>query len=290
MDIFILKSILEGIHLAVYSSIKPGAYHRLRLDQESRLLVSNTLSTIDQIVEAIEYGERVRKGEIALTSIGIGRLIARALRESYRWNGGRVYPSTIIPQILYSIALSHSNIDSFVKDSGKVRKTLDLLLSISKWSEIKQVVDTLRSVHRDDMYEHLVSTGITQLAGIEGGVSFGEVFRVLGSRWPAFLSLDIRDYRIPDYVKLLMNYYKKFGDTENSIVALYLELVKDKMPDWAHRVVEEAFEKGLMSSREGAKKLFELETMLRKKDISFNEYVGLLAIIVSLAVFDGLRP
>ena len=290
MDVFILKSILEGVHLAVYSSIKPGAYHRLRLDHESRFLVSNTLSVTDQIIEAIEYGERVRRGEIALTGIGIGRLIAKALRESYRWNGGRVYPSTIIPQIIYSIALSHSDIDSFIRDSGKVRRSLDLILAINKWSEIKQVVDTLKSIHRNDMYEHLVSTGITQLAGIEGSVDFSELFRVLGSKWPAFTSLDIRDYKIPEYVKKLLEYYKRYGDAENAVVALYLELVRDKIPDWARKLVDEAFEKGLMSSREGAKKLFELDTLLRKRNVSLKEYVGLLAIITSLAVFDGLRP
>ncbi len=290
MEILILKSMIEGVHLAVYSSIKPGSIHRLRLDRDAQFLVSNTISAVDYIIEAIEYGERVRHGDIALTGVGIGRLLAKALRESYRWNGGIVYPSTIIPQILYSIALSHSNIDSYVRESGKVKESLNLILGINKWSEIRQVLDALKSVHRNDMYEHLTTTGITPISGIEGGVSFAEIFRVLGSKWPAFTSLDLIDYRIPEYVKKLLEYYKIYGSAENAIVALYLELIKDRSPEWARKTIEDILANRLIATREGAKKLFEIDTRMRKENISFKEYVGLLAIAAALAIYDGMRP
>ncbi|OYT38611.1 MAG: hypothetical protein B6U89_05520 [Desulfurococcales archaeon ex4484_58] len=290
MDILILKSMIEGIHLAVYSSIKPGAYHKLRFNRETEVLVSNTISVIDYIIQAIEYGERVRRGELAITNIRIGKLLAKAIRESYRWNGGRVYPSTIIPQIIYSVALSHSNIDSVIRDAGKLKKSLDLILGINDWREIRQIIDAFKSVHREDMYEHLVSTGLTQIAGIEGQVTFNDVFRVLSSKWVAFIVLDIYEYKVVELVKKLLEYYKKYGDAENSIVALYLDLIKNKVPDWAKKYIDEAFKKGLMASKEGAKKLFELDSNLRKNNISFNEYVSLLAMVSSLAIYEGMRP
>lgn len=281
---------IEGIHLAVYSSIKPGSIHRLRLDKEAKFLVSNTISVIDYIIEAIEYGEKVRHGELAFTSISIGRLLSKALREAYRWNRVSVYPSTIIPQIIYSMALSHSNIDSFIRESGKVRNSLNYIMGIRKWSEIRQVLDALKSVRRNDMYEHLISTGITQLSGVEGNVSFAEIFRVLGSRWPTFTSLDLINYRIPEYVKKLLEYYKIYENAEHAIVALYLELIKDKTPKWAQEIIREILSNKLVSTRDGIKKLFELDTRMRRERISFNDYIGLIAITASLAIYDGMRP
>ncbi len=289
MDPYILKSIIQGTYLAIYSTIKPGGHHRLKIDKETHIMFTNTLSVVDYLIESIEYGEKIRRGDLTIASAGIGRLIAKALREAYRWNGGKVYPSYIVPQLIYSLALSHSGIDSVIKDSGKLKKSLDLVLSINKWSEVKQVVEVLKSIHRHDMYEHLTSSGISHIAGIEGQINLYEVFRILGSRWYGFQSLDIYNYKIVDHVKTLLNYYKKLNDPENAVIALYLELVKEHMPEWALKHVSDAWSKGLMGSKDGAKKLFELDNLLRKNNISFNQYTGLLAIIVSLGVFEGLR-
>lgn len=290
MDAIILKSMIEGVHLSVYATIKPGAIHRLRLDKKIEYYVSNTLSIADFIIEAIKYGEKVRRGDLAATNVGLGRLLAKSLREAYRWLPRNVYPSFIVPQIMYSLAISHSDIDSVIRDSGKLIRSLDLFLSTPSWKEIKSFIDTLRGVRREDMYEHLSSAGISHIAGIEGSISFRDVFRVLGSKWYAFISLDTKENKVLEYVKKLLEYYKKYGDASSAIIALYLEMVKPKLPSWAKPYVEQAFREGLMASKEGSKKLFELDLRLRKHGISYDEYTGLLGIVTGLAVYEGLRP
>lgn len=290
LENIILKSIIEGVHLAVYSSIKPGSIHRLRLDSEAQVIVSNTLSVIDYIIEAINYGEKIRRGDIALTSIEIGKLIAKALRESYRWNSGRVYPQLIIPQLIYSIALSHSNVDSFLEGSGKVRESLKAILSINRWSEIREIINVLNSSGRRDMYEHLEATGITRLANIGSSVSLSELFRVLSSRWIGFSTLDIVEYNIPVYVKKLIDYYRTYKDTTSSVIALYLDFIRDKSPNWVREYIDQSLKYKLMTTREGAKILFELDNRMRRENIIYDEYVHLLALVIALGVFDGLRP
>jgi len=289
LETLILKAFMEGTHLAVYASIKPGSHHRLRLDKESWFLVSNVIAITEYMIQATEYGERVRRGDRAIGDIEIGKLIARALREAYRWCSRRVYPSLVIPILLYSLAISHSNTESIIRDAGKLRRSLDLVLSINKWREIKQIIDTLRGVNRNDMYKHLVASGISHLAGVEGAVTLNELFTVLGSKWPGFISVDTREYRVVVYVKKLLEYYKRYNDAENAVVALYLDMIQAKMPGWARKYVEEAFRDNLMHSRSGAKRLFELDNMFRKQGISYNEYSELLAIITSLAVYEGMR-
>ncbi|ADI31197.1 hypothetical protein [Staphylothermus hellenicus] len=289
MDPTILKSMIEGVHLSVYAAIKPGAIHRLRLDKRIEYYVSNTIAAINHIIDAIEYGEKIRRGDLAATSLGLGRLLSKGLREAYRWLPNNVYPSFIVPQIIYSLAISHSDIDSIIKDHGKLVRSLDLFISTTSWKEIKYFIDALKGVHREDMYEHLSSAGISHIAGIGEGVSFRDVFRVLGSKWYAFISLDTRESKTYEYVKKLLDYYRKFRDANNAIIALYLEMIMPRLPSWAKPYVEEAFKEGLMASRVGSKKLFELDLKLRKHGVSFNEYVGLLGIITGLAVYEGLR-
>ncbi len=291
MEYLILKSMIEGTHLAIYATIKPGTYHRLMIEPGIDYLLSNTISSTEYLVEAIEIGEKIRKGELAATTFNLGQLLARSLREAYRWLPHRVDPSFIIPQIIYSLAISHSDIDSVINDAGKLKRSLELFLSKRSWREIKYFLDSLKSIHRTDMYEHITSAGgISHLMGIEGEVSFNDVFRVLSSKWPAFRSLDLREFNMVEYVKKLLTHYRKYNNANNAVIALYLEIIYPRLPTWAKKEVDEAVKEGLMMSKTGSKKLFELDLKLRKQNILFHEYTGLLSIITSLAVYEGLRP
>jgi triphosphoribosyl-dephospho-CoA synthetase len=290
MDVYVVKSLLGGVHLAFYSSIKPGSIHRLRLDIDLESIYANTVSAIDYIIEATDLGERVRRGDLPATHMGIGNLIGRALREAYRWNPRHVYPDYIVPQIIYGFALSYSEPDSIIKDYGKVKRGLDLVLRTRVWREIRAFIDSLRSIHRNDMVEHLEASGISGLSGVVSEVELTDVARILGSRWPAFISMDLQSSDVLEYLKKLMNYYREYGNANNALVRLYLDMIWRKLPDWARSIAEEALKEGLMMSRDGSRKLFELDLKLRKQGISYVEYTGLLAIVTGLAVYEGLRP
>lgn len=282
---------VEGVHTAVYTSIKPGCFHRLSLDPDARLLVSNVISSMEHLYRVCEYGENVRKGEVAYSPNLLATLIAKALRESYRWCT-RVYPSLIIPQMILSFTLSHSNVDSVLKNSASFKKSLDLVLDSGKWGEIKQVIDVFKSIDRNDMYEHLVSTGVSQLAGISGYFKLRDVFRVLGSKWVSFTLLDTYEFKLINEVKKLIEYSSKYRSLENAVVALYLDSIKGRIPVNLQDQVDLAFEKGLISTRDGVKILYELDQSLRKTGLKFNEYGEYLAVVTSIAIFEGtsLQP
>jgi len=289
LEFIVLKSMIEGVHLAVYSSIKPATIHRLTLEYDALSFISNTIAISDYIVEAYRIGEKARRGELALTSIEIGKLLSKSLREAYRWVGSRVHPSVIVPQIIYSLAFGHSGVENYLENNSKIRNSLNLILSINKWSEIRQFIDALKSIGRNDMLEHLNTAGLSQLTGVTGGVNFGDVFRILGSRWYAFTSLDLSDYKIYNLVKRLIEYYEIYKSAENALVALYLELIKNRVPEWARQNIVEVLEKKLIGKREGFKILFDLDMKLRRDNIFFKEYIGLLAITAGIAIFDGMR-
>ncbi len=290
MNTFIVKSFMEGVHLAVYSSIKPGCYHRLSLDKDARYLVSSLVSVIDYLDQASMIGEKIRRGELAAPHASWGTLLGKALREAYRWIPDHVFPDIIVPHIMYASVLAYTDVDSIVKDSGKIRRTLNIFLHGTGWRDIKVFIDALRSIHRYDIVDHLRTSGIDHVHALESGMTLEDVFRVLGSKWPGFMSLDTRYTELFDHVKRLIEYNRKYSDPESAVVATYLDLIEKRLPSWAEKMVEEARNNGLMTSREGSKMLFNIDLRLRKEKRLFREYIGLVAIITSLAIYEGLRP
>ncbi|MEM0355983.1 MAG: hypothetical protein QXO78_05555 [Desulfurococcaceae archaeon] len=282
----IIRSMVEGTHLAVYASIKPGCYHRFSFDAQARTLVSNTISIIEHLYKLSEYGEKVRRGETALSHNYVSQTIARALRDAYR-TCGYVHPSLLIPQLMLSFALSHSNVDSVLQKPVVFKKSLDLVLETDKWSDIRLIIDALKSVYRNDMYDHLVSTGFTQLGGVMGNYRLRDLFRTLGSRWVGFNILDTIEFRLVENVAKFVKYVKEYRNIENAIIAIYLDLIRNRVPKELETLVEKAYIHGLMSTREGARTLYELDQSLKKNNVSFNEYIEYLSNIVSIAIYEG---
>lgn len=283
----IVRSMIEGIHLTVYASIKPGSYHRFSFDIQARILVSNTISIIEHLHKLSEYGEKVRRGEIALSHSFVSQTIAKALRDAYR-TCSYVHPSLLIPQLVLCFALSHSNVDSVLQKPVVFKKSLDLILETDKWSDIRSIIDAFRSVYRNDMYDHLVATGFTQLGGVMGSYKLRDLFRTLGSKWVGFNILDTIEFKLVENVAKIIKYVKEYRSVENAIVAIYLDLVRNRIPKSLEQLVDKAFSHGLMSTREGARSLYELDQALRKNNVSFNEYVEYVSNIVSIALYEGM--
>lgn len=283
----IVRSMIEGVHLAVYASVKPGCYHRFSFDTQARLLVSNTISIVEHLYRLAEYGERVRRGEVALSHSYVSQAVAKALRDAYR-NCGIVQPSLLIPQLLLCFALSHSNVDSVLQKPALLKKSLDLILEADKWSDIRSIIDAFKSVNRNDMYEHLVATGFTQLGGVIGSYKLKDLFRTLSSKWIGFNTLDTAEFKLVENVSKLIKYAKDYRNVENAVIALYLELVKNRFPTELQHLVDKALSNGLMSTREGARTLYELDQALRKNGFVFNEYVDYVSSVASLSVYEGL--
>jgi len=289
LDVYTVKSILQGMHLAVYSTIKPGGLHRLRLEGGVDQVYSSILSVSDYLLEATSLGVKVRRGELAATHMGFGKLLAKALREAYRWNPKHVYPDYIVPSMVYAFAIAYSEPESIISDYGKVKRGLELVLYSRNWREIKSFIDSLRSVHREDMYQHLTMTGYTGLGAIRGEASFHDIFSTLASKWPGYRSLDLRE-GISRYVKKLLEYYHEYNDANNALIKLYIDLVIPRMPEWARRELEEAVSEGLMLTKEGSKKLFNIDLKLRREGVGFEEYTAFLGVVAGLAVYEGFRP
>ncbi len=290
MSIEIVRAIIEGTHLAVYSSIKPGGVHRLRLDIEAHALMSSCISVLDYIVKAIELGESVKKGNLAATSINLGNLYARALREAYRWLGRNVRSDVIVPSITNALILSYTEPESVIEEAGNLRKALNIFINGTKWRDVREFINALRSVGEEEKVTHLQDTGITYSQALAEGVNLGEAFNSLSSKWPGFIAVNPRETLVFDMVKKLMEYYRYYKEPNNAIIRLYIDLISPRIPSWAKELFDKAIENKLMATKEGGKLLFEIDLKLRKSGYIYDNYIPLLIAITQLAVYEGLRP
>lgn len=290
MDPHILRSMIEGVHLAVYSCIKPGSIHRLRLEEESYKMFSSCISIVEYIMKAIELGEKVRRGELAAPNINLGNLYARALREAYRWIGRSVYPDIIVPTITNALILSYTEAESVLKDLGAIKRARSLFISACRWRDIREFINALRTIGAEEMIEHLQGAGLTYTQAITESIGFDEVFNTLSSKWPGFMSVNPRDDKLFEYVRKVKDYHKEYSNFDSTIVHLYLEMIRPKLPKWAIERVEYALKHKLMDTREGTKILFDLDLKLRKEGFNFNHYIGLLSSVLQLTIYDGIRP
>ncbi|MCD6488366.1 MAG: triphosphoribosyl-dephospho-CoA synthase [Desulfurococcales archaeon] len=285
----ILRSIMEGAHLAIYSSIKPGGVHRLRIDATAYNMMSSCISVMEYIVKAMDIGEKVRRGDLAANSIGLGRLLARAIREAYRWNRN-TYVDIIVPSITNALILSYVEPDSVIRRAGELRRALDIMIGGTRWRDIREFMDALRSIGDSEKIEHLRDTGISYSQAMAQGLSLSDAFNTLASKWPGFLVSTPRDQSSLDYVKTIMEYYRRYRDANNAIIALYLDMISPRLPNWAKDMAGKAIEEGLMATKTGSKTLFNMDLRLRKEGYIFDEYIPLLTGVAQLAVYEGLRP
>ncbi len=285
----ISRALLEGCHIAIYSYIKPGGVHRLRIDPSASYMMSSCIGVTEYIIKAIELGQRVRRGELAATGLDLGKLFGKALREAYRWTSYHPYPDIVVPTITNALILSYVEPDSIIRESGDLRRALSLFIGSTRWRDVREFMNALNSIGRSDMNDHLRNSGLTYSQALVEEVSLDEAFRILGSRWPGFLASCSRETILFDLVKKAMEYYRKYRDGNNTTIALYLNIVGNKLPGWAKEMVDKAFEEGLMASKEGSKILFQLDIKLRKHGVSFEEYISLLVAVLQLAIYEGLR-
>lgn len=282
----VIRSLIHGALVGLGSYFKPGSLHRLKPLKIYDEISCNIISSLPILEEAISLGEKVRKGELSFASIELGKIIAKLLRESYRFCN-TCHPSYTVPILVFSMAIGHSNIVSITSDSSRFKRSLELILSINKPGEVKSIVDAFKTVGRSDLYEHLYSTGVDQLTLVKSGVSFSEVFKILGSKHTAFTLLESRDTPLFNYLKKLEEYYKKTRDLNNTLVAFHLDLSEPFMTAEARKLVDEARSLGLMMSKEGARKLYEADLQLGKQGISLNHLADIVVAMGAVAVFEG---
>ncbi|MEM1627966.1 MAG: hypothetical protein QXP02_00010 [Desulfurococcaceae archaeon] len=284
----IARQLIHGAIKGLNAYIKPGGLHRIKPKRVFDEIICNLITTLDSVVEGIELGDKIRKGELSLAGLDQGKLLSKAIREIYR-NCNVVHPQYVIPLIVGGIAIGLSNAENILEDWGKLKKAMDMICSINRWNELKQLIETLRAVGRVDMYEHLQSTGISQITIIRMGASFDDLYRVLSSKWPGFSVIESRENILYNNIKRLVDINREYQSLNHSIIALYMEMIESRVPVNLKNKLHEVRKYKYMQTAEGVKMLYELDILFKKNGISFEDVTEVITMLSAYASFEGLK-
>jgi len=282
------KALVRGALIGLNAYIKPGGLHRLMPVKLFDEVLCNIVSSVDYIADAVSMGEQARKGEIAVTSIDYGKMFSGIMKDSFR-SCGTVHPQYIVPLTIIGFSIGLSGVESVLEESAKFKKALDTVNAVDRWSDIKQFIELLKVVGREDMFNHLQGLGYTQITLLKTGVNFNELYRSLSSRWRGFSIIDSREGAVFGHLKKLSDLYKEYKGLDLAAISLYMDLIKLHIPQQFQDRVRSAEACKYMGTPECAKLMYELDILFRKNRISFEWATELVVLTSALGSFEGLK-
>jgi hypothetical protein len=288
MSLNIAKSLVEGAVLGLNAYIKPGGVHRFTPGALFDEVLCNLVSAIDSIVDAVEVGSKVKRGEIAASSMGYKKLLVDPLKELFR-SCSAVHPQYVIPLIAGGTALGLSGVESILEESSKFKKALELVVTSGLWSDVKHFIETLRTIGRLDMYDHLRGSGYADIAILKSSTSLNEVLKALGSRWRGFLVVEVQEGLIFTYLKRLQEIYKNVRNLFHSVIALYMDIIKSQLPPQLAEKAKSAEQCGYMKTVDCARIMYEIDTALRKSKLLFSDASEVVTVVAAFGYFEGFK-
>jgi len=288
MSLDIAKNLVEGAVLGLNAYIKPGGVHRYAPGKLFDEVLCNLISTINSVVGAVDLGSRIKRGELAASSIGYRKLIVDPLKESFR-SCSAVHPQYVIPLIIGGFVLGLSGVESILEESSKFKKALELVMMGGSWSDIKQFTETLKTIGRQDMYDHLRETGHADIAILKSSTSLNETCKALGSKWKGFLVIEIHEGLLFTCLKRLQEIYRVEKNLVHSVIALYMDLIKPHLPPHLAEKAKSAEKCGYMKTAECARIMYELDIAIRKSKLLFNDMSEVVTLVSAFGSFEGFK-
>lgn len=286
--IHVSKALVKGALVGLNAYIKPGGLHRLMPVKLFDEVFCNIVSSVDHVADAVLIGEHTRKGEIAVTSVDYGKMFSEIMKDSFR-SCSNVHPQYIVPLAVIGFSIGLSGVESILEESAKFKKALDTVNAVNKWSDIKQFIELLKVVGREDMFNHLQTLGYTQITLLKTGVSFNELYRSLSSRWRGFSIIDSREGIAFSYLKKLNDLYKEYKSLDSAVIFLYMDLIKLHVPQQFQDKLQSVEACRYMSTPECAKLMYELDILFRKNKLSFEWATEIVVLTSALGSFEGLK-
>ena len=175
-----LSKLVEALHLAVYSYIKPAAPHRYSTkfrDLES--IVFTVTSSLDVYNQAFSAGLDVGAGKETLYSVGVGRLFYSSLAKSYRRLGARAHQTLNLALVPFTLSVAYSLKQQSFESS--FRKIFFTTLGIDSSKDTSALVDGIKQFYGAG-FTALLERGITLSKIATEKPSIGDILSALSSK------------------------------------------------------------------------------------------------------------
>jgi hypothetical protein len=219
----LLNIIHEAYLLTLSSPIKPGAIHRLVGDPEYEIRLVEYVQLHEFLEESYNRGYLLGRGDIEARGLGIGRIIADALKKSFERTGYKPLTGLIASAITLSSALGYSLASK--KDlEESLRRYASSILYASGPDDSLSLLGGLEAIGDSDLLLLLDKKNVTRRTIQLNSTSIGDMFDVLSE-------LDTGFYLTSRKISLLTDLAVEISRAPtviSSVVEAYLHLANNR--------------------------------------------------------------
>ncbi len=307
---YVARSLQLALLLEVSAYPKPGNVHRTRDFDDTKYehFLASSVALYPCFKEAAEKGARYARGEIGITSIGVGELIKDSVDEMLKWQrGGNTHLGAILLLIPFAVGAGMSLAEGgFSVES--LRRHVSLVVKRTTPRDAVLVYDAILKAKPGGLGEAPeldVTDEDSKREILERGVTLFEVFRI-ASPYDSIAREWVTGYSVTFEIgyPYLAELVGRGVDINTAIVNTFLKILSE-VPDTliARKAgLERAREVSLRAKRvldlgglmteQGRRALEELDEYLRDPQHSLNPgtTADLTASSIAVLILSGYRP
>ncbi len=308
---FVAQCLLLATLLEVSAYPKPGNVHRTADFQETRYehFLASAVAVTPFFRHSAHQGVMVRKGTLKLHQIEIGKIINNAVSNALLWQHGK---NTLLGSIILLTPMAVAAGLTLAKKS---------FFSITKFRKnLKAVVESTTSNDAVNLYDAIalakpgglgkvptldVTDANSKKKILHENISLYEIFKIASS-WDSVASEWISNYHITFDIgyKYLKKQLERNVNINTATVHAFLKVLSE-VPDtliarktgnarakWVSIEAGETLRAGGLTTKDGKKRLFDLDKRLRdpKHTLNPGTTADITAATLAVAILNGYRP
>lgn len=287
----IAERIALAYTLSALSYIKPGAPHRYSphpwlLDYATLGITLFSVST-----EAASKGLMVGKGEISAREARVSKLILESLRVATQQYGKLPPLSYTIPTVpVIAASTSHAITVKGGFNLSTYRSSIRSFLIGCTGRDVADYVKWLYDVSSEEEVEVLREARVSEATAESGYITLLDVFEALAKTKRLYSEL-LHPETTWYVAKDILESYGKIRDPNLAVTRGYITLILELklIPNNYMKGLREALNKGLISTKEGVRELYELDKTLRSSGVDLSDTLPLLTLSTFIALLEGFR-
>jgi len=259
---------LKAITYACSSYPKPGAPHRLSLDDDFERCMITGLSSLHVVEELLRSLEKLERGSIALGDIGLGKAMAMCIEEAARELGHRLV-------VELSIAIPVAVLMGWAEQKEEGIALVSRALALAPADDAKELVEVLHSLGGEYAYDLEKADLSVRKVSVEG-MNLDEVLEALSRAASRYRYVKYVD--VYGFLKAVTRYIETGRSAVEALAYPFISLLESE----GVKGVRELFEKRAVLE------LLKLDASLRRRGARFDYLMPPALYTAVLAVAKGI--
>lgn len=308
---YVSRSLQLAILLEISAYPKPGNVHRTYNFQGTMYehFLASAVALTPHFAHAADQGAKVSKANLALSRVGMGRIVKEAVADVDAWqHGGNTLLGSIILLIPMATAAGHTLARNSSLSINRLRRNLKRVIEATSDEDAINLYDAIALAQPGGLGRspQLDVTDVRSKQEIlDRRISLLDVFKI-SAHWDSISNEWVTNYHVTFDIgyPFFLQQLNETKDLNAATVHTYLKILSEA-PDtliqrkasankskWVSNQAGQVLEVGGLSTSEGRQRVQELDQKLHDADHKLNPgtTADLTSAVLAVAILAGYRP